>query len=125
MDVFRTLSPHTRKRGRGQSSIMSWFKGKAACKPLDTKPVDKPHMHRGPHIAREIQEIIANFLVSHKRVELRNGHPQLHFLGMSPNHIDGSVDYAVRSRMHGIDGKMHKFDSHVRIYASGHLKLIR
>jgi hypothetical protein len=104
---------------------MAWLHGKAAPKPLDTKPTDKPHVHHGPHVPRETQEIIAHFLVSHRRVELRNGHPQLHFLGMSRNLIDGSVDYAVRSRVHGIDGKMHKFDSHVRIYASGHLKLIR
>lgn len=104
---------------------MAWLHGKSAPKPLDAKPADKPHAHTGPHVPREIQAIIAEFLVSHKRVELRNGHPQLHFVGMSQNHIDGSVDYAVRSRVHGIDGKMHRFDSQVRIYASGHLKLIR
>jgi hypothetical protein len=117
MDGFRTLSPH--------NQAMAWLKGKAAGKPTGTKPVDKPHTHNGPHVPRETQDIIANFLVSHRRVELRNGHPQLHFMGMSANHMDGSVDYAVRSRVHGLDGKMHKFDSHVRIYASGHLKLIR
>ena len=104
---------------------MSWFKGKPAAKPVETKPADKPHAHNGPHVSREIQATIANFLVSHKRVELRHGHPQLHFIGMSHNHIDGSVDYAIRSRVHGIDGKMNRFDSHVRIYATGHLKLLR
>ena len=102
---------------------MAWLKGRAAPKLSDA---EKPVRHDGPHVARETQEIIANFLVTHKRIELRDGHhPQLHFLGMSKNHIDGSVDYVVRSRVHGLEGKMHRFDSQIRIYASGHLKLIR
>jgi len=49
----------------------------------------------------------------------------MHFLGMSRNQHDGSVDYAVRSHVRGIDGKSHRFDSHVRIYATGHLRLVR
>jgi hypothetical protein len=103
---------------------MSWLKGKAAAKPLT---VTKPGLntYKGPHVPRETQEIIARFLVTYQRVELHKGHPQLHFLGMSHNHHDGSVDYAVRSRVQSDDGKMQRFDSQVRIYASGHLKLIR
>jgi len=99
---------------------MSWFKGKGSARPAPaaTAAPSKP-------IAREIQERIAHFLVSHERVELRAGHPLMHFLGVSHNHHDGSVDYAVRSHVRGIDGKTHRFDSQVRIYASGHLKLIR
>jgi len=97
---------------------MSWFKGKALPQPEPPVTPVKP-------VARETQERIAHFLVTHKRVELRAGHPLMHFLGVSHNHHDGSVDYAVRSHMHGIDGKTHRFDSQVRIYASGHLKLIR
>ena len=104
---------------------MAWLQGKAAAKRLDSKPAEKPYAHEGPHVDRQTQEVIANFLVTHKRVELRHGHAQLHFIGMSHNHIDGIVDYVVRSRVHGLEGKMHKFDSQIRIYASGHLKLIR
>ena len=105
---------------------MSWLKGKAAAKPLGaSKPADKPHTHHGPHVPRETQEVIAQFLVSHRRVELRNGYPQLHFIGMSKNPYDGTIDYAVRSRILGIDGRMSRFDSHVRIYPSGHVRLIR
>jgi hypothetical protein len=97
---------------------MSWLKGKAAAKPAPSAQV-------GPHVPRATQELIARFLVTYQRVELHNGRPQLHFLGMSHNHHDGSVDYAVRSRVLSSDGEMQRFDSQVRIYASGHLKLIR
>ena len=100
---------------------MTWIKGKGL--PKASAVAEKPAPGALP--SREIQEIIATFLVTHERVELRNGHPLMHFLGMSHNHHDGSVDYAVRSHVHGIDGKMHRHDSQVRIYASGHLKLIR
>ncbi len=92
---------------------MTWFKEKAAPKAAPASP------------APEVQERIAHFLVRHDRVELRNGHPLMHFIGMSPNQVDGSVDYAVRSHVKGIDGKNHRFDSQIRIYATGHLKLIR
>ncbi len=102
---------------------MSWFKGKGLPKPETAAKSARPA--HGVHPTREIQERIAHFLVTHQRVELRAGHPLMHFLGVSHNHHDGSVDYAVRSHMPGIDGKTHRFDSHVRIYASGHLKLIR
>ena len=104
---------------------MSWFKGKAVSKAAaadGVKPLRKAH---APHPTPEVQERIALFLVRHERVELRNGHPLMHFLGMSPNQVDGSVDYAVRSHVKGIDGKNHRFDSQIRIYATGHLKLIR
>ena len=105
---------------------MTWFKGKGSSKPESPgKPQPKAARTPEVHPSREVQEQIADFLVSHQRVELRAGHPLMHFLGMSPNHHDGSVDYAVRSHVHGIDGKTHRYDSHVRIYASGHLKLIR
>ncbi|HTV91894.1 MAG TPA: hypothetical protein VMG98_04170 [Verrucomicrobiae bacterium] len=99
---------------------MPWIGGKSR-----PKSSPEPVSRNGPHVAPATQELIAKFLVGHERVELRNGHPQLHFIGMSHNHIDGSVDYVVRSRVHGIDNKMHRFDSQIRIYASGHLKLIR
>jgi hypothetical protein len=92
---------------------MSWLKTTGLPKPVEAHPT------------REVQERIAHFLVTHRRVELRNGHPLMHFIGMSHNHHDGSVDYAVRSHVKGIDGKNHRFDSQVRIYATGHLKLIR
>lgn len=101
---------------------MAWLKGKAAPRPLAASELAH---HKGPQVARETQERITNLLISHQRVELHNGHSQMHFIGMTHNHIDGSIDYAVRSRVHGRDGKMERFDSHVRIYASGHLKLIR
>jgi hypothetical protein len=105
---------------------MSWFKGRAAMKAVPVADTVKPERKRHePHPSAEIQERIARFLISHQRVELRNGHPLMHFLGMSPNDYDGSVDYAVRSHVKGIDGKNHRFDSQIRIYASGHLKLIR
>jgi hypothetical protein len=102
---------------------MSWFKGKASPKAEEAAPA--PRKTREVHPTREIQERIAHFLVTHERVELRAGHPLMHFLGMTHNHVDGSVDYSVRSHVKGIDGKNHRFDSHIRIYASGHLKLIR
>jgi hypothetical protein len=92
---------------------MSWLKTNGLPKPVEAHPT------------REVQERIAHFLVTHRRVELRNGHPLMHFIGMSPNHHDGSVDYAVRSHVKGIDGKNHRFDSQILIYATGHLKLIR
>ncbi len=102
---------------------MSWFKGRQLpnAAPLAVQPALKAALHP----AAEVQEKIAQFLVNHARVELRNGHPLMHFLGMSRNQHDGSVDYAVRSHVRGIDGKSHRFDSHVRIYATGHLRLVR
>ncbi|MGD0969561.1 MAG: hypothetical protein ABR949_14900 [Candidatus Aquilonibacter sp.] len=105
---------------------MSWFKGKGLPKPEKAAPPAKPQRKaHEAHPPREIQERIVHFLVTHQRVELRAGHPLMHFLGMTHNHVDGSVDYSVRSHVKGIDGKNHRFDSHIRIYASGHLKLIR
>jgi hypothetical protein len=102
---------------------MSWFKGKGS--PKAEKAAPALRKTREAHPTSEIQERIVHFLVTHQRVELRNGHPLMHFLGMTHNHVDGSVDYSVRSHVKGIDGKHHRFDSHIRIYATGHLKLIR
>jgi len=106
---------------------MSWFKGKASSKPASVdEPKPRPaHAHHEPHVSREMHERLAHFLVTHKRLELRNGHPLMHVIGVSHNHHDGSIDYAVRSRIRGIDGKDHRFDSQIRIYATGHLRLLR
>ncbi len=104
---------------------MSWFKGKAAPKSVRAESLKPQHKEHEPHPSAEIQARIAHFLVAHRRVDLRNGHPLMHFLGMSHNLHDDSMDYAVRSHVKGIDGKNHRFDSQIRIYATGHLKLIR
>ena len=99
---------------------MSWFKGKQAPKRVESGTIP----HHGPHVAREVHDRIAHFLQTHDRVEMRGGHPLMHFLGVTQNHLDGTVDYSVRSRIRR-DGKEHRFDSHIRIYPSGHLRLIR
>ncbi|MGB6984467.1 MAG: hypothetical protein WBD74_00680 [Candidatus Aquilonibacter sp.] len=104
---------------------MTWFEGKASPRPVAAASIKPPRKGHEPHPSAQIQERIAHFLVTHRRVELRNGHPLMHFLGTSHNEIDGSVDYAVRSHVKGIDGKNQRFDSQIRIYATGHLKLIR
>ena len=95
---------------------MSWLKAKK-------DPVAHAH-HHAPHVSREVQARIADFLRSHDRLESRNGHPLMHVIGTSHNHFDGSDDYAIRSRVRR-DGKEHRYDSHVRVYPTGHLRLIR
>lgn len=98
---------------------MSWFKEKRA-----EKAVSAQH-HHTPHLAHEVEAKLAQFLISHDRLQARTGRPLMHLLGIAHNHHDGTIDYSIRSRVHDAHGKDRRFDSTVRIYPSGHLRLVR
>jgi hypothetical protein len=72
----------------------------------------------------DVQRRIADFLVKHKRFAFTEGHLRLHILGTTKHH-DGGTDYAVRTAIQDAYGKQQIFNSHIRIYPTGHLRLIR
>lgn len=97
---------------------MSWIKHKAPATP------PKPSRPREVHVSVAFEERIADFLAEHGRLVKRRGRQLMHFTGTTHNH-DGSTDFTVRSRIRYEDGSEKQFDSHVRLYATDHLRLIR
>jgi hypothetical protein len=105
---------------------MTWFKGKETGKAaVATTEHGTTAHHRTLHVAHEVEERLAHFLITHNRMQARSGRPLMHLLGVSKNAHDGTIDYSVRSRVRDEEGKDHRFDSTVRIYPSGHLRLVR
>jgi hypothetical protein len=105
---------------------MSWFKDKGSTKPAVAPPNHEVrHKHSAPHVSHDVEERLAKFLISHERLQERAGRPLMHLLGVAYNQHDGSTDYSVRSRVHDAQGKDHRFDSTIRVYATGHLRLVR
>ena len=100
---------------------MSWIKGKSE---PQNPAHHSAHREREFHVPPDIEAGVAQFLISHNRLQERAGRPVMHFVGTTHNH-DGSTDYMVRSRMYGIDGEQQEFNSHIRIQASGAFRLIR
>lgn len=100
---------------------MSWFS-----KPKPKKAVTSVARHgRGePHISAETEQRIAHFLLSHGRMEQREGRPLMHVLGRFKN-FDDTMDYSVRTHVKLADGKRHAFTTHIREYPSGRMRLIR
>lgn len=109
---------------------MSWFKDKRVAAP-GTAPSDhsdrqeKQPQPRVPHLPHDVEAKLAQFLVSHDRLQTRTGRPLMHLLGVAHNQHDGTIDYAIRSRVHDSHGKDRRFDSTIRMYPSGHLRLVR
>ncbi len=111
---------------------MSWIKGKRTADSAGTtKGETKAHVgahvarHAAAHISLELEQRLAEFLIAHERLTRRPGRPLMHLLGVSPNAHDGSTDYAMRSRVRDDHGLDQRFDSTIRIFASGHMRLIR
>ena len=69
------------------------------------------------------QKRIAEFLEKHGRFVFTERQMNLTILGTTPS-PDGGTDYAVRTLVNA-NGKNEIFNSHVRIYASEHMRLIR
>jgi len=104
---------------------MSWFSHKST--KVATAPGRALKRPIGPRIAvpQEVQERIAEFLVkSGRHVQSVRGHSRLMFLGTTSN-IDGSTDYQVRTFIRGEGNKEEIFNSHVRVYATEHIRLVR
>lgn len=103
---------------------MTWFKGNGPEKQAATE--HEPRSHQRPlHVAHEVEERLAKLLVTHHRLQERSGRPLMHLLGVHQNQHDGTIDYSVRSRVHDEHGKDRRFDSTIRLYPSGHLRLVR
>ena len=103
---------------------MSWFKDKQTAT-VSSEHIEHRKHHHAPHIGEDVEARLAAFLISHERLQARSGRPLMHLLGVSHNQHDGTVDYSIRSRVHDTHGKDHRFDSTVRVYPSGHLRLVR
>ncbi len=71
-----------------------------------------------------LQQRIADLLVKHKRFVFTEGHLRLHVIASTPHH-DGGTDYAVRTAVRDEKGRELVFTSHVRMYPTQHLRLIR
>lgn len=71
-----------------------------------------------------LQQRIADLLVKHKRFVFTEGHLRLHIIGTTPHH-DGSTDYSVRTAVRDEYGREQIFNSHIRLYPTDHLRLIR
>ncbi|HEY5340837.1 MAG TPA: hypothetical protein VIK27_07415 [Candidatus Aquilonibacter sp.] len=104
---------------------MSWIQGKHAVATRAAAKGESAERHNGPHISCELQDRLSAFLIAHERLASHKGRPLMHLLGVSPNHHDGSIDYAVRSRVHDDHGPGRRFDSTVRVFATGRMRLIR
>lgn len=107
---------------------MTWFRDNGnSMKTAVAAPAnrDARQRHHIPHISEEVEQRLAQFLISHSRLQERNGRPLMHLLGVSHNDFDHTTDYAIRSRVHDVDGKDRRFDSTVRIYPTGHMRLLR
>jgi hypothetical protein len=104
---------------------MSWFKGKGMVRATAVKETAPVPRQTPAHIGRELEDRLAAFLIEHDRLAQRDGRPLMHLLGVSHNQHDGTTDYAVRSRVHDIHGKDWRFDSTIRLYPTGRLRLIR
>lgn len=83
----------------------------------------KRHHHATPHVDAETEHKLADFLVTHGRLVAKAGRPQIHVLGTCDNH-DGTRDYSVRTFMND-DGSRKMYDSHIRQYETGRMRLIR
>lgn len=105
---------------------MSWIKGKGTAKPVAASPAQEHrHTHRVAHLAHDVEARLAAFLISHRRLQERDGRPLMHLVGVSHNAHDGTIDYSIRTRVHDAHGKDHRYDSTIRVYPSGHLRLVR
>jgi hypothetical protein len=105
---------------------MTWFRDNSSVKtPVASAERDARRHQHIPHIEHDVEERLAKFLISHERLQERRGRPLMHLLGVSHNDYDGTTDYAIRSRVHDADGKDRRFDSTIRIYPTGHLRLLR
>ncbi len=78
-----------------------------------------------PPVARAGEDRIADFRIAHARLERGAGRPLMQLLGVSHHLPEDSTDYAVHSRLHDDRGRGRRFDSTVRVYASGHLRMVR
>lgn len=111
---------------------MSWIKHKSP-PPEAGAPISvSSHMarqrkgHTQPHVDRETEERIAEFLIRHGRLAPRPGRPLIQLLGTTKNHHDETVDYSVRTRVRMHDSTTKTFDSHIREYPDlKKLRLIR
>jgi hypothetical protein len=106
---------------------MSWFKDKRAVTgtAVSRDHADHKKHHQTPHVAQDVEVRLAAFLVTHERLQARSGRPLMHLLGVSHNAHDGTTDYSIRSRVKDVQGHDRRFDSTVRMYPSGHLRLVR
>lgn len=117
--LFWTLSG----RSGWQNAPMSWIKTTGSTKGTTPVPTWK-NVAKPPHVDTETEKKLADFLVTHGRLVERSGRPTLHFLGTCANH-DGTHDYAVRTHVREKDGKHVTYDSTIRKYETGRLRLIR
>jgi hypothetical protein len=102
---------------------MTWIKTKVSSAGTTAAPTWK-NVAKPPRVDSETERKLADFLVTHGRLVVRTGRPTLHFLGTCANH-DGTHDYAVRTHVREQDGKHVTYDSTIRKYESGHLRLVR
>lgn len=93
------------------------YEGNHARPHLEERHETAPRRHRN-------RKKLAEFLVTHGRLVVRGGRPMLHFLGTCANH-DGTHDYAVRTHVRASDGKHVTYDSTIRKYETGRLRLVR
>jgi hypothetical protein len=77
-----------------------------------------------PHVDRETEQRLVHFLLTHGRLERREGRPAMHVLGRYKN-FDDTIDYSIRTRVPEADGKSKLLTSHIREYPSGRMRLIR
>jgi hypothetical protein len=109
-----------------EEGTMSWFKDKQLGKEV---AVSSEHgtagHHHTPHVAHEVEDRLAHCLITHQRLQARTGRPLMLLLGVQKNAHDGTIDYSVRSRVHDEQGKDRRFDSTIRVYPTGHLRLVR
>jgi len=87
-----------------------------------TAPAKAPAAPAHPPL--NLEHAIGVLLCHHGRLEQRNGRHLMQWVA-STRHPDGSVDYVVRTRIHTSHGMERNFESHVRVGADRHLKLIR
>lgn len=106
-----------------QYAPMTWINPKGTKAPATAVPVRKGHLHAAPRVDAETEHKLADFLVSHGRLNAKAGRPTIHLLGPCSNH-DGTRDFAVRTYVHA-EGERVKYDSTVRQYETGRMRLIR
>jgi hypothetical protein len=97
---------------------MTWFK-------TPPKTADRRTTRHEAIVSDHMRERLADFLIERGRLlRPKHGHAALHIMGSCKNH-DGSKDFSIRTRVRCDDGSQKTFDSHVRWYATDHLRLIR
>jgi hypothetical protein len=97
---------------------------KSKPKPTVAAPRPQTRGSEGFYLPVALQQRIADLLVKHNRFVYTEGHLRLHILGTTQHH-DGSTDYMVRTAIREANGRETVYSSHVRMYPTDHLRLIR